>query len=128
MPKKTPPFKEYPTWTEARFWSFIRSALRRTMSRWPPKIEAKKKARRAHTGDNKRQKWEYQCDSCKGWFMDKETEMDHLVECGSLRCYEDLHGFVERLFVGEHGWRCVCKKCHREITRQQREAKKNEKV
>ena len=58
--KRTPPFSEYPEWSEAKFWGFIRSALRSKMSRWPPKIEAKDESRRKYIGENKKQKCEYQ--------------------------------------------------------------------
>lgn len=124
MGRKTEPFKEYPAWTTSKFFSFLRSALRGKMSRWPPKIESKKSARRKYVGENKRQKFEYQCQICFGWFMDKETEMDHIVEAGSLTCFEDLPGFAERLFVGVEGWRCLCKPCHKIVTAEQRAAKK----
>jgi 5-methylcytosine-specific restriction endonuclease McrA len=118
--KRTPPFPEYPTWSTAKFWGFIRSALRNRVSRWPPKIEAKREARRNYKGANKRQKFEYQCAICKGWFPDKEVEMDHIVPAGRLSCKEDLPGFVERLFVGKSGFRCLCKECHREVTNEER--------
>lgn len=121
---KTPPFPEYPEWSTAKFWGFIRSALRSKMSRWPPKIEAKKQARKKYKGESKRQQWEYQCAICENWFADKETEMDHIIEAGSLKDYKDLPGFVERLFVGINGWRCLCKSCHKKITQEQRERKK----
>ena len=124
MAKKTPPFPKYPEWSTAKFWGFIRSALRSKMSRWPPKIEAKKKARRKYQGPNKQQKWEYQCAHCAEWFMDKETEVNHKIECGSLKSYEDLPGFVERLFCGEDGFEVLCKPCHKEVTASQRKAKK----
>lgn len=120
MAKKTPPFHEYPEWSSAKFWGFIRSALRSKMSRWPPKIEAKKLARRKYIGENKQQKWEYQCAICQNWFMDKETEMDHIEPAGTLRDYDDLPEFVRKLFVGLDGWRCLCKPCHKSVTAEQR--------
>ncbi len=43
-------------------------------------------------------------------------EVDHLVECGSLRSFEDLSGFTERLFCGAEGLRVLCKPCHHEKT------------
>jgi hypothetical protein len=35
--KTTPPFEEWPAWTEAKFFSFLRSGLRAKWSRWPAK-------------------------------------------------------------------------------------------
>jgi 5-methylcytosine-specific restriction endonuclease McrA len=112
MPKKTPPFENYPLWTEARFWTFIRSALRRASDRYPPKQEAKKLNRRVYKGQNKKQKWEYQCKKCDGWFMEKEVEIDHIIPTGTLRSFEDLADFCRRLFCGVEGYQIMCKKCH----------------
>ena len=101
-------------WTESRFWAFLRSNLRRASVRWPPRPDAKNAARREYAGDNKRQKWEYQCESCGGWYMGKEVEVDHRVPCGSLKSYEDVEGFVRRLFCEAAGFRVLCKACHKE--------------
>jgi len=117
---KTPPFPPYTKWSQAKFFGFIRSALRSASQRWPPKQESKKLSRRAYKGDNIRQKWEYKCCVCGGWFMDKEVEQNHIISVGELRCFEDLPKFVERLFCGIDGFETTCKKCHKEITDKQR--------
>lgn len=109
---RTPPFKHYTKWSEAKFFSFIRSALRKASTRWPPKNEAKIKARRKYKGDNPRQKWEYRCSVCHEWFADKEVEVHHKTEVGSLTCYADIPGFVERLFCGVDGFAVICKEDH----------------
>lgn len=110
---RTPPFKNYPEWSEARFWSFIRSALRSASNRYPVKYGVKNKAKRDYVGSNKRQKYEYLCALCNNYFPAKEVEVDHIVPAGKLSSYEDLPGFVERLFCAEDGLRVVCKPCHR---------------
>jgi hypothetical protein len=56
------------TWTRARYFAFIRSALRRAYTRWPPVYATRTDARRAHKGKNKRQKWEYKCASIGSGF------------------------------------------------------------
>lgn len=114
MGKKTPPFIHYPEWTTSRFWSFVRSALRRSWSRWPPKYQVLNKAKR--TVEGQRHKYEYKCSECEQWFKAKEVEVDHIVPVGSLKDYPDLPAFVERLFVNEEGLRCICKPCHRKKT------------
>jgi len=107
------------TMTESAFWSWIRSALRRRTVYWKPVSEVKKDARRDYKGENKRQKYEYQCTSCQNWFPDKEVEVDHKIPAGSLRSSDDLKGFVERLFCEKDGLRVLCKNCHQEITNNQ---------
>lgn len=105
------------TYTESAFWGMIRSALRQKSRWWQPVKECKLDARRPYTGANKRQKFEYQCAHCKNWFADKEVEVDHKIEAGSLRNGDDVKDFIERLFCEKDGLQILCKdKCHREKT------------
>lgn len=120
MPKKTPPFSEYELWTTARFWSFVRSALRKAFTRWPPKYTCLNNAKTPYTGSSTRQKWQYKCSECGGQFQMKEIEVDHLVPAGSLKDYSDLPGFVERLFVSEDKMQTICKPCHKAKTKRER--------
>ena len=100
------------TMTESAFWSFIRSALRQKSRFWKPITECKLKARRLYKGVNKRQKFEYQCNSCKEWFAEKNVNVDHIVGAGSLNCADDLPGFVNRLFCESDNLQVLCSKCH----------------
>lgn len=111
-------------WTEARFFGFIRSSLRRASCKWPPIVkDAKERVRRPYKGKNKRQRWEYQCEMCEKWFAGKEVQVDHIVPAGQLKTFEDLPGFVERLFCEVDGLRVLCKECHNGVTRSQRHQK-----
>lgn len=121
MGKKTPPFPEYEEWTTSRFWSFIRSTLRRAWTRWPPRYQALNDAKRTVTG--KRHKYEYKCSSCKKWFKQKEIQTDHIEEVGSLKDYEDLPDFVRRLFVAKDKIQVMCKSCHQGKTNDSRQSK-----
>ena len=73
-------------------------------------------ARRPSQSDNKRLKWEFQCAECEGWFPQSEVEVDHVVPAGSLRSFEDIAGFVERLFCEPEGLVVLCEQCHRAKT------------
>jgi 5-methylcytosine-specific restriction endonuclease McrA len=108
------------TMTESAFWSFIRSALRQKSRWWKPISIAKQKAKRAYKGKNKRQKFEYKCANCGNYFPDKEVNVDHIIPAGKLNCYEDLPGFVRRLFVEEEGLQVLCFKCHNDKTKLER--------
>jgi 5-methylcytosine-specific restriction endonuclease McrA len=101
------------TMTNAGFWGMIRSALRQKSRWWKPISETKKNARRKYNGKNKRQKWEYQCNHCNKWFPDKNVQVDHIVEAGTLRCKEDVGDFIERLFCEIDGFQVLCKSCHK---------------
>lgn len=100
------------TMSESAFWSFIRSALRQKSRWWKPISICKNNVRRQYKGTNKRQKFEYQCNECKGWFPEKKINVDHIVQAGSLNTAQDLPGFVERLFCEVDGLQCLCHDCH----------------
>lgn len=117
---RTPDFVEYPAWSTAKFWSFVRSGLRAKWSRWPPKFEVLKNAQRPYKGPNTRQKYEYQCSECKQWHIQKDVEVDHITPAGSLNDWSQLAGFCERLFVGVGKLRVLCKVCHKAITQKEK--------
>ena len=136
MAKKTPPFINYPTWTTARFFGFIRSQLRAGFNRYPPKYETLKAAayieptldedgnhvafktgRKA--GQLKYHK-RYLCASCHQTFPQKDVQVDHIQPAGSLRTFEDLPRFVELLYPGQDGLQVLCKPCHLIKTNEER--------
>jgi 5-methylcytosine-specific restriction endonuclease McrA len=105
------------TMTESAFWSFIRSALRQKSRWWKPILQCKLASRRAYKGPNKRQKFEYQCATCKQWFQEKKINVDHIHPAGSLNCAADLPGFVERLFCEQDNLQVLCTDCHDQKTK-----------
>jgi 5-methylcytosine-specific restriction endonuclease McrA len=112
------------TQTESQFFSGLRSALRRHYRYWKPLIAAKYKARREYKGGG-RQKWEYQCNSCDGWFPDKQVEVDHIIPVGSLKTFDDLIPFIERLIPEDSdSFQVLCKECHKKKTAKEREDRK----
>ena len=108
------------TMTESAFWSFIGSGLRQKSRFWKPITQCKLNAKRAYKGPLKRQKFEYQCNSCKNWFQEKLINVDHIHPAGSLNCANDLPGFVERLFVEAEGLQVLCSNCHDKKTAKER--------
>jgi 5-methylcytosine-specific restriction endonuclease McrA len=111
------------TMSESAFWSFIRSALRQKSRFWAPITQAKLLAKRPYTGQNKRQKFEYQCNECKLYFPEKLINVDHLVPAGSLNNPQDLPGFVERLFCEVDKLQVLCEPCHNVKTQLEKQAK-----
>lgn len=116
----TPKTRNAGTMTESAFWSFIRSALRQKSRWWKPIAQAKAKAKRKYKGPNKRQKFEYQCAECLNWFPDKKINVDHIVPAGTLRCANDLPGFVERLFCEMDNLQVLCTTCHDKKTQDEK--------
>ena len=108
------------TWSESRYFGFIRSALRRAFIKYPVKYSVKNAASRPYVGSDKRRKKEYQCAVCDNWFADKEVAVDHIIPCGSLKTYSDLPKFVETLFCEADNLQVVCKDCHQIKTNEER--------
>ena len=119
---KKPKLRNAGTMTESAYWGMVRSGLRRTFRWWKPLMKAKEGAKRVYTGDNKRQKWEYQCNQCKQWFKGSEVEVDHIIPAGSLKSGKDLEGFLERL-TPEDGYQVLCKPHHIIKTNNERKKK-----
>ena len=129
IPKKTTVKPRcHGTMTESAFWSFIRSALRNKSRFWKPITECKLAARRLYKGPNKRQKYEYQCNACKNWFMEKKINVDHIIPAGSLSTSTDLPGFVERLFCEVNNLQVLCEACHDIKTKTDKDEKSNPKT
>lgn len=118
MGKKTPPFKNYQEWTTARFWTFIRSALRQAWNKYPVKYQALKQAEVGKQVNQKtgRLAKHYRCNICQQHFPAKEVQVDHIVDVGTLKDYPDLPVFVDRLFCGVEDLQVVCKPCHQSKT------------
>jgi hypothetical protein len=117
---RTPPWPDWPEWSEAKFWAFLRSGLRAKWTRWPPKYAVVAAAKRPYVGDNKRQKFEYQCAACSNYYPQKEVSVDHIVPVGTLKSFDDLPAFVQKLFVGVDKLQLLCDTCHNKKTQDER--------
>lgn len=111
------------TWTEARYFSFMRSALRGAWSRYPVKHQFMKSKQLPYSGSDKRTRFEYECSECKQRFVGKDVQVDHKVPAGSLNKYEDLPSFAERLFCEADNLQIMCKPCHKVKTQEERKKK-----
>lgn len=101
-------------WTEASFWSFLRSGLRRMSQRWPPAVRLIwLKHRRPNQSANRRLKWEFNCSMCNGWYKRAGMAADHITQCGALSSWEDLPRFASRLFCEVEDLRILCEECHK---------------
>lgn len=102
-------------WTNARFFGFIRSSLRNASSRWAP-AQACLKASEVGKRVNRRSgriAMHYKCAGCGDELPRKEVQIDHIIEAGTLRSFEDLPEFTRRLFCERSGFQVLCSaKCH----------------
>ena len=112
MGRRVPRTRNGEQWTEARFFGFLRSSLRSAFQKWGPKHEAKRQAKVAYNS--------YKCAACGEAFASKEVEVDHIVPAGSLKTFDDLPGFAERMFCEVDGFQVLCKECHQAKTNKER--------
>lgn len=114
------------TMTEAEYFAKLRSSLRSCFRFWKPILKVLKDAERPSQSTNKRLKHEYQCNKCKGWFPRKQVQVDHIIPCGELRCYEDIVPFIQNLSVEDlAGYQVLCSICHLGKTKQEKKDRKD---
>ena len=112
------------TLTEAQYWQKIRHSLRKAFRWWKPMMDALKEAERPSQSPNKRLKKEYQCGECKNWFPRTQVEIDHIIPCGSLNCYEDVAQFIKNLTPeSPSAFQILCKTDHKTKTDAEKEAR-----
>lgn len=122
---RTPPYENWPAWSQAKWWGYLRSILRSGYNKYPPKWAVLNEAKRAYTGNLKQQKWEYLCNGCGKYHKAKDVSVDHIIPAGSLTSYEDLVPFVQNLFCSADNLQVLCKSCHSAKTLEERAAKSN---
>ena len=99
------------TLTESAYFSKIRSTLRNGFRWWLPMQQALKNASRKSQSSNKRLKFEYKCAHCNQWFARKDVEIDHCTPVGSLKTWEDIVPFIQRLTPEDiNAYQILCKK------------------
>ncbi len=96
------------TMSNAAFFGWLRSRLRKMSIAWKPIQIVKKAAKIPYKGPNKRRRFSYVCSNCGNAVSDKECAVHHIIPAGSLKSFEDLPGFCERLFVEKHGLILLC--------------------
>lgn len=121
-------------WTEGKFNSFIKSALRAASQRWPPKFQALADAFVGKKVNSKtgRVGKHYKCNCCLQEFPSSEIQVDHI-----LPVIDPDKGFIswdeviKRMFCDKEGFQILCTTCHKDKTiverRQATERRKHEK-
>lgn len=103
--------------TKSAFYVYLRGCLRKAWNRHPNKLNKIKSVRvkidKPMKNGKVKQVWGCQCEICKKIGPMADFQVDHIVEAGTLTCFEDIPGFVERLlFVNEEDLRLLCKQCN----------------
>lgn len=106
---------------------FVREALRKASFRWPPRAEALRNSRvsRKINPATGRLCWYVMCAGCHKYMLEREGELDHVIEAGSIKV-KDIPGmrdnydaralpigeFVLRLLCEAGGFQVLCHECH----------------
>jgi len=115
------------TMSKSEFFTKIRQVLRNGFRYYKPLQEALLKARRPSESSNKKLKWEFICKECQTWHPRKNIEIDHVIPCGSLKDWDDVVPFIQKLCAEDPNmYQVLCKPCHKAKTKQERETKKKE--
>ena len=113
-------------WTEARYRSFVKSALRSASQRWPPKFHSLNEACTVAKINVKtgRMAKHYKCNQCKNDFPAKEVEVNHILPVVPTSGFTTWDEVIERMFCEKEGLEVVCKPCHKAITKEENKERK----
>ena len=103
-------------WTDARFRSFITSALRAASRRWPPRYAALKEALFTRKTNNNTGKLaqHYKCAECSGLFVATDVQVDHIHPVvDPVKGFVSWDVYIDRMFCELHGLQVLCKDCHK---------------
>lgn len=108
------------TETQSQHMNKIRSMLR-SLSRWWKPMQLALKASSTTYTVGRAKRVMFLCAQCNKLHERKNVEVNHIEPAGSLKDYNDLPAFCERLFVEDISkLEVLCKPCHLEITKAQR--------
>ena len=113
-------------WTEARYNSFIKGALRAASVRWPPRYQCMHEAfiERAINPATGRLAKLYRCKKCEGAFPAANMEVNHIIPVVPTSGFDSWDGVVERLFCEKDGLEALCKTCHKKVTKEENQQRK----
>ena len=107
--------------------AWLIGTLRRAVTRWGPKQEALKDACIGQKTNKRtgRQAKHYLCSECGGFFIARDVQVDHIdpvvdPEVG----FVDWETFIDRLFCEKENLQVLCKPCHKEKTKAERQVRK----
>ena len=114
-------------WTEGRIRSFITSTLRAGSRRWPPKFQTlnDSKTEKKINVKTGRLAQHYRCAKCKEEFTSKDVEVDHIKPViDPKKGFVSWDDYINRLFCSAKNLQTLCKVCHLEKTKKEKEIAK----
>ena len=69
----------------------------------------------------------YRCTCCKELFTAANMEINHIVPVVPVEGFDSWDGVVDRLFCEKDGLEALCKTCHKGVTKQENQQRKENK-
>ena len=118
------------SWTQAKFNSFVKSALRAASRKWPPKYESLNAAF-AGTKVNKasgRMAKHFTCAQCANEFPAAKVQVDHIDPIIDPKTgFTNWDDVVYRMFCEKENLQVLCMDCHAKKTASERKQLKESK-
>lgn len=116
-------------WTEARYHSFIKGALRKASVRWPPKSRVRRAAwiRRGvyKCAGYKRRAHQVPVSIKKNKKRMNNVTVDHIVPIiDPNKGFESWDKVIERMFCEAKGLQVLCHQCHKTKTKDEKDMKR----
>lgn len=114
-------------WTEARFRSFVISAIRAASRRWGQKYAAMdlamvERRRNAKTGLIAKH---FKCAHCSGEFVATDVQVDHIHPVVDPKIgFTTWDDYINRMFCEVDGYQVLCKPCHKIKTDEEKQQRK----
>lgn len=114
-------------WSEARYRSFIMSALRK--AHWPVKYEALKLSRdgKMINPDTGKKCNAHTCPICKERNIESNMAIDHVQPIIPVTGHDSYDSIIERLLCELDGFQVICKDCHQEKSNLENQARREHK-
>jgi hypothetical protein len=117
-------------WTEAKFHSFVKSALRAASRKWPPKYETINAAcvgQKVNIASGRLAK-HFKCAACAEEFPASKIQVDHIEAIINPKIgFTNWDDVVNAMFCEKENLQCLCLDCHKAKTAQERKLKKESK-
>jgi 5-methylcytosine-specific restriction endonuclease McrA len=125
--KKSEKIRNGKQWTEARFRSFIISALRAASRKWGQKYAALDVAftqRKTNKKTGLLAK-HFRCASCNNEFIATDIQVDHIHPVVNPKTgFTTWDDYIDRMFCEVDGYQVLCKPCHKIKTDQEKNERK----